>query len=72
MKTKETERKVIYSTKIDLKGTLSQMEIGETLYILFGETSPNTIRTTAGRLAPMKFHITEKGQTDRTLITRLS
>lgn len=68
----DLEKKVVFVRKISLKDTLGQLAVGETVFIRFTDTSPNSIRTSARKLLPKKFHITEKGQVDKTKITRLS
>jgi len=72
MKTVENEKKVVFIKKVSIKDTLAQLEIGDTIFIKFTDTSPNSIRTSSRKLLPKKFQVTEKGQVDKTKITRLS
>jgi len=71
METPNNEKKVVYTKKVSIKDTLGQLEIGETVFIRFTDTSPNSIRTTARKLLPKKFQVTERGQVDKTKITRI-
>lgn len=72
METVANEKKVIFSKKVSIKGTLDQLEVGETIFIRFTDTSPNSIRTSSRKLLPKRFQVTEKGQVDKTKITRMA
>ena len=64
-------KKVFYEQRVSVRRTLEQLEIGEVVYIPFNDTTPNSIRTQSRRLLPKRFQVTERGQVDKTKITRL-
>jgi len=67
------EKKALKPVRIiSVKGTLNLLEIGQETYILFTDSKPSTIRTTADRLKGKKFIITEAGLVDRTKVIRIN
>jgi hypothetical protein len=58
--------------RVSVMDTMANLGVGESTFVLFRDASPNSIRTTATRIANKKFTITEKGYMDRTFIRRKS
>jgi hypothetical protein len=64
--------KIVIVKKIDLKGTLDLLNVGESISLKSKQAKTNTIRTTVGRFAKegKLFAVTEAGQVNKTLVTR--
>jgi hypothetical protein len=66
-----TKPKIKPVKKVCITDTLKLMGIGDTIQLLFRDAKPNSIRQVAKKLSPKKFEISEAGQVDRTIITRI-
>jgi hypothetical protein len=69
--TKNSQKPMIPLKKVDVKGTLDLLEIGQEVYILFKDAKPSTLRTTSSRLKGKKFDVSELGLMDRTRVVRI-
>jgi hypothetical protein len=57
--------------KVDVKGTLDLLDVGQEVYILFKDVKPSTLRTTSARMVGKKFDVSELGLMDRTRVIRM-
>ena len=64
------QKPMIPVKKVDVKGTLDLLDIGQEVYILFKDAKPSTLRTTSARLKGKKFDVSELGLMDRTRVIR--
>jgi hypothetical protein len=67
---KLVQKPMIPVKKVDVKGTLDLLEIGQEVYILFKDAKPSTLRTTSTRMKGKKFDVSELGLMDRTRVIR--
>ena len=71
-KQKQVKRKVLM--KVDLSGTVNQLDVGESIVLKSREAKNTTIKTTVGNInkkGVKNFKVTEAGMIDSTLIIRL-
>ena len=68
---KSFQKSMIPVKKVDVKGTLELLEVGQEVYILFKDAKPSTLRTTSMRLKDKKFEVSELGLMDRTRVIRI-